>query len=64
MFLDLDNVLCLLEVSRDYSLTFLRRSCLLNLMINLNDAKNKSIFKYLKDEDMAELKRLMELNNR
>jgi hypothetical protein len=62
--ISLENVLCLLEISRDYSLLFLRRSCLFYLMLNLNEAKNKSIFRYIKEDDMAELKRLMALNNK
>ena len=33
-------------------------------MINYTEAKNKSIFKFMKDEDKIELKALMTLNNK
>jgi hypothetical protein len=62
--INLDNVLCLLEVSRDYNLFFLRKTCLFYLMIYFNDAKNKSIFKFIREEDKLELRRIMQLNNK
>jgi alpha-tubulin suppressor-like RCC1 family protein len=62
--INLDNVLCLLEVARDYNLFFLRKSCLFYIMIYFNDAKNKSIFKYIREEDKLELRRIMQINNK
>jgi alpha-tubulin suppressor-like RCC1 family protein len=62
--ISLDNVLCLLEVATDYNLFFLRRSCLFYLMIYFNEAKNHSIFKFIKDDDKTELRRIMQLNNK
>jgi hypothetical protein len=62
--LDLENVLCLLEIAKEYSLSFLKRTCLFFLMINVNEARNKQIFKFIKGDDMNEFKRLMSLNNK
>lgn len=60
----MNNVLCLLEVSRNYCLFFLRKSCIYYLMMNFTEAKNKSIFKYIDEEDKKELKKSMTLNNK
>lgn len=58
------NVMCLLEIAKDYELTFLYRSCLIFLMINLAEIKNKGMMKKLQPKDKEQLKQLLLFNNK
>lgn len=58
------NVMCLLEIAKDYELTFLYRSCLIFLMINLTEIKNKGMMKKLQPKDKEQLKQLLLFNNK
>jgi hypothetical protein len=49
--ISLDNILCLIEIAKDYNLQFLYRSCLIFLMINMKEIKSKRMLRYIKSEE-------------
>ena len=62
--IDSDNVLCLMEIGKDYNLTYLYRSCLIYIITHLNEIKDKGLIKYIKNEDRENLKNYLRLNNK
>ena len=62
--IDFDNVLCLIEISKDYDLTFLYRACIIFLMIHLTEIKSKGMIKHLQAEDKEQLKQFLLINNK
>ena len=58
-----DNVLTLIEISKDYDLKLFYNSCLIYITANIKEMREKGILKFLKDEDRINLHRIMELNN-
>ena len=62
--IDSDNVLCLIEIGKDYNLTYLYRSCLIYIITHLNEIKDKGLIKYIKNEDRDNLKNYLRLNNK
>ena len=58
-----DNILTLIEISKDYDLKLFYNSCLIYITANIKEMREKGILKFLKDEDRINLHRIMELNN-
>ena len=62
--IDSENILCLIEIGKDYNLTYLYRSCLIYIIIHLNEIKDKGLIKYIKNEDRNNLKEFLKLNGK
>ena len=58
-----DNVLTLIEITKDYNLKLMYNSCLIFITANIAEIKDKGLMKFLKEEDRINLQRIMELNN-
>ena len=62
--IDFDNVLCLIEISKDHHLTFLYRPCIIFLMLHLTELKSNGMIKHLQAEDKEQLKQFLLINNK
>ena len=61
--IDINNVLTLIEIAKDYNLKIMYNSCLIYITANIRDIRDKGLIKFLKENDRINLQRIMELNN-
>ena len=61
--IDINNVLTLIEIAKDYNLKIMYNSCLIYITANIKDIRDKGLIKFLKENDRINLQRIMELNN-
>ena len=65
--ISIDNALCLIQIAEDYNLYFLKQNILMYLVVHHEEAKNKSVLKYLSNissEVKEEYRKMLSLNSK